>query len=402
MNNIPDLLLWCALLLGSSIFPSCTKINIDSSYIANYNGEAREKLLSIESLGLYLESIESKDNKIYLNYSYGHSYWMDKKSMQIVTIGIDGLWYLNDNKTNLHTEIDAGQQALSYDNTYIHSSGDIIGIVEGYTDWTFFFYDSDPITFTKELFSYDPDTIIIGVNHRGYSAEAPENTLPAYRLSRLKGFKYAETDVRFTSDGKAVLLHDNSVDRTSNGSGDICTLSYSKVRSLDFGSWRSGVFKGTVIPSFDEFLALCASIGLEPYIELKVGTKEQIHELVNMVEKYGLKERSTYISFQKSLLEFVLEMNPSARVGLLCGDLTKLVISNASSLKLTDNDVYIGSSDYSEEAIKLCRDSQIPLNVWTVNSKNEILKIDSYITGITSDCLHAGRILHEYGIISRR
>ena len=76
----------------------------------------------------------------------------------------------------------------------------------------------------------------IAVNHRGYSLTAPENTLSAYKLSRRMGFAYAECDVAFTSDGVAVLLHDGTVDRTSNGTGSITSLTLAEVKALDFGS----------------------------------------------------------------------------------------------------------------------------------------------------------------------
>ena len=80
---------------------------------------------------------------------------------------------------------------------------------------------------------------VLSVNHRGYSAIAPENTLPAYRLSKEKGFRYVETDVSFTSDGVPVLLHDASIDRTSDGTGKIAEMTFEQVRQYDFGSWKS-------------------------------------------------------------------------------------------------------------------------------------------------------------------
>ena len=109
---------------------------------------------------------------------------------------------------------------------------------------------------------------IRAVNHRGYCTEAPENTLSAFRLSKKMGFRYVECDVSFTSDTVPVLLHDSTVDRTSNGSGNISAMTLEQVKALDFGSWKSAEYAGEKIPTFEEFMLLCKQIGLHPYIEI--------------------------------------------------------------------------------------------------------------------------------------
>ena len=114
------------------------------------------------------------------------------------------------------------------------------------------------------------DATILSVNHRGYSTVAPENTLPAYKLSKRMGFNYVETDVSFTSDGVAMLLHDATIDRTSNGSGTLANMTYDEVRQYDFGSWKSSAYAGTVIPTLAEFLSLCKNIMLHPSHQAKL------------------------------------------------------------------------------------------------------------------------------------
>ena len=110
--------------------------------------------------------------------------------------------------------------------------------------------------YTYSGFGKRPDEIK-AVAHRGYSTEAPENTLPAFRLAKENGFDYVECDVVFTSDNVPVLLHDSSIDRTSNGEGKISSLTYEEVSQYDFGSWFSEEYAGVKIPTFDEFLKLC-------------------------------------------------------------------------------------------------------------------------------------------------
>ena len=113
------------------------------------------------------------------------------------------------------------------------------------------------------------DLNVKAINHRGFSTEAPENTIPAYIMSKNKGFTYVEADVSFTSDGVAVLLHDATIDRTSDGTGNISSMTYEYALQYDFGSWFSAEYAGVKIPTFTEFVTLCKRLGLHPYIELK-------------------------------------------------------------------------------------------------------------------------------------
>ena len=139
------------------------------------------------------------------------------------------------------------------------------------------------------------------INHRGYCLEAPENTLSAYKLSARKGFRYVECDVSFTSDNIPVLLHDNTINRTSNWTGTIGELTLEQVKQYDFGSWFSPNYTGEKIPTFEEFIALCRKLGLHPYIEIKSVsgiTEDHIKSIVNIVKRYGMKDKVTYISFE--------------------------------------------------------------------------------------------------------
>lgn len=241
------------------------------------------------------------------------------------------------------------------------------------------------------------------VNHRGYSAEAPENTLSAYRLSKLKGFDYVECDVSFTSDNVAVLLHDGTVDRTSNGTGDINSLTFEEVRALDFGSWFSSAYAGEQIPSFEEFMVLCRNIGLHPYIEIKSSatyTQTQIESLVDIVKRVGMTSKVTWISFNNNYLSYVKNYDDKARLGYLIGDVAESNIAIATGLKTASNEVFIDSSYelLTDEKIALCVNADLPLEVWTINDSSIIASLDPYVSGVTSDNLIAGEVLYNTNI----
>lgn len=247
----------------------------------------------------------------------------------------------------------------------------------------------------------DYDRIIKGIAHRGYSSIAPENTLPAYRLAKQRGFFYVETDVSFTSDGVPVCLHDATINRTSNGSGNINSLTWEQVQQYDFGSWKSPAYAGTKIPSLEEFLLLCRDIILHPYIELKntaTYSQSQIEGLVDMVYRLGMDGKVTWISFSSTYLGYVRNYDPLARLGFVVSGLTAANITTASGLKTGSNDVFIDTSALTDAAVELCINGRLPMEVWTIDSEATIKNANPYITGFTSNSLLAGRVLYEANI----
>lgn len=235
------------------------------------------------------------------------------------------------------------------------------------------------------------------INHRGYCYEAPENTLSAFRLSKKKGFECVECDVSFTSDGYAVLLHDSTVDRTSNGSGSIDAMTFAQVRALDFGSWFSSAYAGEKIPTFEEFITLCKHLGLHPYIELKAGTETQIKGLVDIVKRYGMKGKVTWISFSSEYLAYIKAVDPKARLGFVVGAVSASTITTIKrTLQTGQNEVFVDCAyGKATEAAQLCSDADIPLEVWTVNDKTALLNLDAYVSGFTSDNLVAGALFYD-------
>ena len=242
------------------------------------------------------------------------------------------------------------------------------------------------------------DTPINSVNHRGYNTVAPENTLPAYKLSKRNGFNIVETDVRFTSDGVAVLLHDKTVDRTSNGTGEINSMTYAQARELDFGSWKSSAYTGTKIPSFEEFLLLCKNLNLYAYAEIQPTTKANVIALINLARSCGMIRKVTWISFYPEMLGYAVMEEPTARVGVNASD--GIDIDAVKMLRSGLNDVFVNyaADTLTSAIISDCQTAKVPLEVWTVDSESGITALDGYITGVTSDNLVAEKILYDANI----
>lgn len=257
----------------------------------------------------------------------------------------------------------------------------------------------------------DYDKIVKNVNHRGFNKIAPENTLPAYQLSKIKGFNYAETDVSFTSDGVAVCLHDSTINRTArNPDGtaisntiSISDITYEQALEYDFGIWKNAKYAGTKIPTFEQFLLLCKNIGLNPYVEIKTNetyTEEQIHSLMDMAKANGMYERVTWVSFLPTYLGYVSSYDQNAKIVYVVGEITDTAISNANSLKANGNllGIMAQNSVLTSAGIEKCINNDLPLEVWTVDSEAGVYALDSYITGVSSDNLIAGKVLYERNI----
>lgn len=230
-------------------------------------------------------------------------------------------------------------------------------------------YDSARKTTSTE------DTQVRLINHRGYSAEAPENTMPAYALSVRKGYEYVETDVQFTKDNVPVLIHDTTIDRTSNGTGKVANLTYKQLQNYDF-SYKSNSterwagYEGTKIATFEEFIAFCSRNHLHPYIEMKVSmTKSQVNTLYSLVKQYDMQSNATWISFYESNLLYMKNNNVYAALCLLTNNVNSSAIKNVQALKNGKNSVMLGANVGSLTAtqrITLLRNN-IPWCVWTID-----------------------------------
>ena len=107
------------------------------------------------------------------------------------------------------------------------------------------------------------------IAHRGASGEAPENTLAAIRIAHQHGARWIEVDAKISADRLGFLLHDASVDRTTNGSGDAAAMTWSELNQLDAGGYHSAEFAGEPLPSLRAMVDLLAELEMGANIEIK-------------------------------------------------------------------------------------------------------------------------------------
>lgn len=140
-------------------------------------------------------------------------------------------------------------------------------------------------------------------SHRGGAATAPENTLPAITAALAGGFGYVEVDVALTADRQPVLMHDASVDRTTDGHGRLTDLTLAEVRALDAGSWFHDTYAGTPVPTLDEFLDVLTTTDGRAIVELKgEWDAASVAAAVAAVSGRGLERRIVFASFDARTL----------------------------------------------------------------------------------------------------
>ena len=148
--------------------------------------------------------------------------------------------------------------------------------------------------------------------HRGWSEKYPENTMIAYRKAAELGVDQIEIDVRESKDGHLVIMHDATVDRTTNGSGRVDSMTLEELRSLDAGSWKGAEFAGEKIPTLEEFLEFAVSLPEMTYdIEIKEylvswsAEENFCDRILSLIDEYGLTDRCVINSFSGRLHEYI-------------------------------------------------------------------------------------------------
>ena len=150
--------------------------------------------------------------------------------------------------------------------------------------------------------------------HRGWCEKYPENTMLAFRKAIELGVDQIETDIRITADGELVCIHDERVDRTTDGEGKVCDFTLDELRSLDAGSYKGEEFAGERIPTFIEFMELVKD---HPTLTLDIELKERpgngrdeiayevCDRVLKIVDDYGFTDRVVINTFSGALHEYI-------------------------------------------------------------------------------------------------
>lgn len=224
------------------------------------------------------------------------------------------------------------------------------------------------------------------IAHRGLSQTAPENTVPAYVAAGVAGFWGAETDVQITSDGVWVLMHDLTVDRTTNGSGNVADLTYAQIQALTIDLFAD-YYPNTKVPTFEEYLVVCKKYGMVPVIELKEGiySASDYDSLVAHIKKYNFEEKCIVIS---GGLTYLQEIRTRSKRIVLHLVTTISDASIAAMLSLKNAGLTVLYTEATKVLIEQAHSNGIQVSVWTVNLHVDAkVAISNGVDYITTDRL---------------
>lgn len=316
-------------------------------------------------------------------------------------VPVDGVYYVIIQELNNGIIFDVSEYSSLF---FVNRTTDISSIVEAM---------EDSLSYIQYPYDIYP---IHGINHRGMQYEAPENTLPAFRLSVGAGYHFVETDVQFTSDNVPVLLHDPTLNRTARNTDGtalsetvyIKDITYEEALEYDFPV-VNGVydpnFVGTKIMKLEDFIIFCKRTELFPYLELKsetTYTQAQVNILIAILDQYKMLRNVSWISWSDEFLAMIVKADRGARVGRIKNSTINGSAVNAlNQFKTGYNRVFWSFSPYENDTWKLTEQSIINaknagqgLSIGVISTKVGMLNVLNHFenSGYISGCLSNERV----------
>jgi len=224
--------------------------------------------------------------------------------------------------------------------------------------------------------------------HRGARTEAPENTLPAFERALDLGADGIEFDVRLTSDGIPVVIHDATVDRTTVGHGPVIAQSLAQLRKLEASAGMAG-FRGVAIPTLTEVLDLVALTNIDINIELKdsVASHHELEEQVlSAIELHGMADRTVLSSFNPASLSSLQRLGATSELALILRGVRFRPWAGAKRSGASAIHIQVNRS-ITPHFVSRAHAAGISVRPWIVNSETEIdrmfrIKVDAIFTDI--------------------
>lgn len=219
--------------------------------------------------------------------------------------------------------------------------------------------------------------------HRGASEYAPENTMEAFKLAYEMGADGIELDVQLTLDGQLVVIHDETVNRVSNGSGLVKDMTLGELKSLHFNRTHPE-YRDARIPLLEEVLDYFAQRKFLINIELKNGIfpNDGLEAMTLMlVKKYGMLERIIFSSFNHGSMQKMAALEPKAQTAFLTSeiqtDVRRYLQENRTSIYhpavyLLERQDLLRGMPQEQDVITDLQESGIRINTWTVNSGKQM------------------------------
>jgi glycerophosphoryl diester phosphodiesterase len=240
------------------------------------------------------------------------------------------------------------------------------------------------------------------IAHRGASGHAPENTFAAFQRAVELGGTFIETDLHVTRDGRFVAIHDDTVERTTNGSGDVRNFTLDELREVDAGMWFDRTFMGERIPTLEEVLEFSRVHDVVFYLELKYAAVWGMdHALVAALQKAQSAPRTIVISFDPATLTPLRRLDPSIMTGLLVEDAKPDCIQAA--IDLGARQLCPKVSSVTPGLVEKAHRSDLQVVAWTANTLADMrAMMAAGVDGIMTDFPDRLRALIEDSMANKK
>lgn len=243
---------------------------------------------------------------------------------------------------------------------------------------------TDPADILQRMYD-QPRPLVFG--HRGAMAYAPMNTLAAYELAAEQGADGVELDVWLSQDDVPVIIHDFEVDKTTDGSGRVGSMSLEELKELDAGSWFDEQFAGERIPTLDEVFE---SVGQKLYINVEIKSidlkvQNVVAQTVECIRRHGMQERVLVSCFNPMVLRQVRKQAPELAMGFL----------RASDMPFYVSWLMFGVPHQAEHPhetqvdanwVRKAHSRERKVNVWTVNDPDVAARLQGLgVDGLITD-----------------
>lgn len=225
--------------------------------------------------------------------------------------------------------------------------------------------------------------------HRGDNTHAPENTLPAFTQAIQNGADGVELDAKLTADGRVIVIHDGTVNRTTDGKGDVASFTLEAIRKLDAGSWKDPKFAGTKIPLLEEVFE---SIGREKLINIELTNYYTLpdtltEKVCELIRRHNNARQIIFSSFKSRNLKIASRILPGVPRGLLAAPGLLGLWARSFGFMFGDYQaLHPHISNTSREQIQRAHRVRRRIHVWTANSPEEIHRLRDWgVDGLFTD-----------------
>jgi glycerophosphoryl diester phosphodiesterase len=237
------------------------------------------------------------------------------------------------------------------------------------------------------MFEHFPTPIILA--HRGDLAHAPENTLPSFQQAIQKGADGVELDAKLTADGRVIVIHDTTVERTTDGKGRVASFTLDEIRKFDAGLWFDEKFRGTQVPLLEEVFE---TVGRDKLINIELTNYSTprdglVLKVCELLKRHNNQRQIIFSSFFPSNLKIAMQTLPEVPRGLLAmPGLAGLWARSFGFMFGEYQALHPHISNASREQVQRARRLSRRVHVWTANTPAEINQLKEWgVDGIFTD-----------------